>query len=278
MSKNSFAVRFLYGTVPGRMLLKLIMKTHADRLAVRFLCSPLSRPLVGWYVKRNNVPLSMRQKGTFGSFREFFVRERESVSIDLEPNHLISPCDGWLSAFPIWEDSYFVIKDSCYQLTDLLRDEELARKFHGGDCLIFRLCPSDYHHYCYIDDGCQGDNHYIPGLLHSVQPIACEQFPVYTLNRRCWTLMTTEHFGPVVQTEVGALVVGGIFNYWEDTRIFKGMEKGRFELAGSTIVLLFQKGRVSLHSHIMNELAGGGEYRVTQGMWIGIGHAGREAG
>lgn len=65
--------------------------------------------------------------------------------------------------------------------------------------------------------------------------------------------------------------------HWENTRIFKGMEKGRFELAGSTIVLLFQKGRVSLHSHIMNELAGSGEYRVTQGMWIGIGHAGREA-
>lgn len=277
MSKNSFAVRVLYGTVPGRILLKLIMKTHADRLAVWFLRSPLSRPLVGWYVKRNNVSLSMRQKGTFGSFQEFFARERESISIDLEPDHLISPCDGWLSTFPIWEDSYFVIKDSCYHLTDLLQDDALAQEFRGGDCLIFRLCPSDYHHYCYIDDGCQGDNHYIPGLLHSVQPIACEQFPVYTLNRRCWTLMTTEHFGPVVQTEVGALVVGGIFNHWENARIFKGMEKGRFELAGSTIVLLFQKGRVSLHSHIMNELSGGGEYRVTQGMWIGIGHAGREA-
>lgn len=277
MNGSSLAVRFLYGTVPGRVLLKLIMTSHADRLAVWFLCSPLSRPLVGWYAGRHDIPLSQRQKAAFRSFRDFFIREREAVCIDPEPDHLISPCDGWLSACPIREDSCFAIKDSCYRLADLLQDEALAREFHGGDCLIFRLCPSDYHHYCYIDDGYQEDNHYIPGLLHSVQPVACERYPVYTLNRRCWTFLTTEHFGPVVQTEVGALVVGGIVNHRENTRIFKGMEKGRFELAGSTIVLLFQKGRIHLHPHIMNELTDGGEYRVTQGMWIGMGRAGRGA-
>lgn len=271
MNRNSLAVRFLYGTVPGRAILKLILNTHADRLAVWFLCSPLSRPLVGWYAKRNSIHLSSRQKSSFRSFRAFFVRERESVSVDLEPDHLISPCDGWLSACPIWEDSTFVIKDSCYRLTDLLQDEELARSFHGGDCLIFRLCPSDYHHYCYIDDGYQGENHSIPGALHSVQPLACERFPVYTRNRRCWTLMVTDHFGPVAQVEVGALIVGGIVNQWENTQVFKGLEKGRFELAGSTVVLLFQRGRVHLRPHIGDIVTQGAEYRVTQGMWIGTG-------
>ena len=62
MNRNSLAVRFLYGTVPGRAILKLILNTHADRLAVWFLCSPLSRPLVGWYAKRNSIHLSSRQK------------------------------------------------------------------------------------------------------------------------------------------------------------------------------------------------------------------------
>lgn len=275
MSADSAAVRFLYGTVPGRAALKLLMKTHADRLAVWFLCSPLSRPMVGWYAKRSGIPLSPQQRGSFRSFRDFFVRKRESAGVDPEPDHLISPCDGWLSACPIREDSSFAIKNSNYRLADLLQDEALARDFHGGDCLIFRLCPSDYHHYCYIDDGYQGENHYISGELHSVQPIACEKYPVYTLNRRCWTLMATEHFGPVVQTEVGALVVGGIINSRENTRVRKGMEKGRFELAGSTIALLFQKGRIRLLPQITDDLAGGGEYRVTQGMWIGTGHAGK---
>lgn len=269
MNKNSLAVRLLYGTTPGRGILKLILHTHADQLAVWFLCSPLSRPLAGWYAKRNGVPLNQRQKKEFRSFRDFFARSRDAVTIDLEPAHLISPCDGWLSVCPIWEDSSFVIKDSCYHLADLLQDEELAQSYYGGECLIFRLCPSDYHHYCYIDDGYQGENHYISGALHSVQPLACERYPVYSLNRRCWTLMATENFGPVVQTEVGALIVGGIFNHWEETRVFKGMEKGRFELAGSTIVLLFQKNRIYLLPHIRDALNRNEEYRVTQGMWIG---------
>jgi len=37
MNKDSAAVRFLYGTILGRKILELIMRTRADRLAVRFL-------------------------------------------------------------------------------------------------------------------------------------------------------------------------------------------------------------------------------------------------
>ena len=269
MRNSSSAVRFLYGTALGRGILKLILRTHADRLAVRFLCSAASRPIIGWYAKRNGIPLEKAQRKSFRTFREFFIRSRGPAEFDPEPDHLISPCDGWLSAQAIREDSSFAIKGSCYRLTDLLQDEELAQSFHGGDCLIFRLCASDYHHYCYIDDGYQGENHRIAGVLHSVQPIACETYPVFTLNRRSWTLIATEHFGPVVQTEIGALVVGGIFNEHENTRVFKGAEKGRFELAGSTIVLLFQKEQVELLPDISGALAQGEEVRVTQGMWIG---------
>ena len=42
MSGNSGAVRFLYGSVVGRVLLSLILRSHADRLAVAFLSSPSS--------------------------------------------------------------------------------------------------------------------------------------------------------------------------------------------------------------------------------------------
>lgn len=269
MSENSPAVRFLYGTAPGRGMLKLVQRTRADRLAVRFLCSRWSRPLAGWYAKRHCIPVSPERMDSFRSFREFFIRTREDVQIDLSPSHLISPCDGWLSAYPIQNDSCFSIKRSHYRLRDLLQNENLACRYHGGLCLIFRLCASDYHRYCYIDNGCQGENCYIPGILHSVQPIACEKYPVYILNRRCWTLLATENFGPVVQTEIGALIVGGIVNLRENARVSRGMEMGRFELAGSTIVLLFQKDRVKLLPAITECLAQNREYRVTQGMWIG---------
>ena len=148
-------------------------------------------------------------------------------------------------------------------------DRALANNYKGGTCLVFRLCASDYHHYCYIDDGYQGRNHYIQGVLHSVQPIACATYPVFTLNRRCWCLMATEHFGPVVQTEIGALIVGWIANTRENTRFLRGMEKGHFELAGSTIVLLFEPGRIRLLPELEAHTAADREVRVEQGIWIG---------
>jgi phosphatidylserine decarboxylase len=262
-------VRFLYRTPVGRAILKGILTFHGDRLAVWFLRSKLSRPMVGWYIRRHRVPMEDFSGQNFPSFQAFFARKKASISVDMEPTHLISPCDGWLSAFPIRADSSFSIKGSRYRLEDLLQDPELGKRFHGGDCLIFRLCPSDYHHYCYIDDGEQGRHHSIEGQLHSVRPIACETYPVYTLNRRTWSLLTTDHFGPVVQTEVGALLVGGIRNEQDGGPVFRGMEKGRFELAGSTIVLLFQKDRIRLLPHIWAALTNGREVRVVQGMQIG---------
>ena len=81
--------------------------------------------------------------------------------------------------------------------------------------------------------------------------------------------MTTEHFGPIIQTEVGALIIGGIVNEKENVRFAKGEEKGHFELSGSTIVLLFRKKKLCLLPHIANQLIDGKELRVEQGMCIG---------
>ena len=143
----------------------------------------------------------------------------------------------------------------------------MAKNCRGGVCLVFRLCASDYHHYCYIDDGRQGPNHFIEGRLHSVQPIACERFPIFTLNRRSWCLLDTEHFGPVVQTEIGALVVGGIVNRPEGPMV-RGQEKGHFDLCGSTIVLLMEPGRIELRPELAALMDTEQETRVEQGRWV----------
>lgn len=246
------------------------MKLRLDRVAARFLWSPLSRPLIGWYIKRNGIVVTKAEKDSYRSFRDLFVRTRATESIDITPEHLISPCDGWLSAYKISEYSQFSIKNSYYRIRDFLQDESLEQNYQNGICLVFRLSASDYHHYCYIDDGFQGKNHHIPGVLHSVQPIAAEKYPIYVLNKRCWCLLTTEHFGPVVQCEIGALVIGGIFNERENARFCKGTEKGHFELSGSTIVLLFEPGQIQLNHTILEQLAMHEEVRVSQGQWIGI--------
>ncbi len=270
MMDSNWIVRFFYRTKMGRLLLQLIQKSGADRLIVRFLCSTFSRPMIGWYIKKHHIKIQEYETDHFRSFQDFFARHRKEIELDLEPTHLISPCDGWLSAYPISRESSFLIKDSYYRLGDLLQDENLCRQYEGGKCLIFRLSAADYHHYCYIDNCFQGEHHEIPGILHSVQPIACETVPVYTLNRRSWSLLITENMGPVVQIEVGALIVGGIYHEMEKVCVCRGMEMGHFELAGSTIILLFRKGQISLLPYIHKTLFSGREFRVKQGQKIGM--------
>lgn len=265
--ENDGSVRFLYGTASGRGLLKIVQKLRFDRLAVWYLRSRLSKPYIRRFAKKNGVPLSKEELQTFPTYRDFFLRGRTQLPLDGEPSHLISPSDGWLSAFSIAKDSAFAIKGSRYRVRDLLGDEALARNYEGGLCLVFRLCASDYHHYCYIDDGVQGPNHFIEGQLHSVQPIVLEHYPVFTLNRRSWCLLDTAHFGPVVQTEIGALVVGGIVNAPAGP-MRRGEEKGHFDLSGSTIVLLLEKGRVELLPEPAADLDSGREMRVLQGQWV----------
>lgn len=263
---NSRAVQFLYGTLPGRLCLQALLAARADRLWAAFLHTRLSRFCIAPYARRHGIACRPEQ---FASFAAFFSREVPQLPFDPAPERLISPCDGWLSVYPLQPGSCFSIKNSAYRLCDILQDDALAGRFAGGLCLIFRLCPSDYHRYCYIDDGTQGENHFIEGALHSVQPLACGQFPVYAQNRRSWTLLHTRHFGPVLQAEIGALAVGGIVNPHRNCTFYKGQEKGHFTLCGSTIVLFTQPGAVHLLPRILAE-AERSEVRVRYGQWIGL--------
>ena len=158
MSMNDMSIRFLYRTVPGRGILKLIVNSRADRLIARFLRSRWSRPIIPWYVQRHNVKMDRGQLREYETFRVFFARERGMSRIDMIPEHLISPCDGWLRAYPIETGGSFTIKDTRYRLEDLLDDPMLAKHYEGGTCLVFRLCASDYHHYCY-------SNHFLHGYF-----------------------------------------------------------------------------------------------------------------
>jgi phosphatidylserine decarboxylase len=265
---EDWIIQFLYGTAGGRLFIKILLKAGLPKVMAAYLCSSLSKPLIPRYIKKHSVPMCDFPEQKYRSFAEFFSRRKQFNITDPKPSHFTSPCDGWLSVYPIQPDSGFAIKNSRYRLCDLIEDTELSEKYSDGLCLIFRLTAADYHHYAFIDDGYINKTYFIDGTLHSVQPIACSAFPVYRLNRRCWTLLNTDNFGPVVQIEVGALAVGGIVNEYEETSFWKGDTMGHFELCGSTIVLLIQKEQIKLLPEIETVLEAGHEFRVTQGMWI----------
>lgn len=262
---------FLYGTAPGRLLLRPLTARWLSRLAGRFMDSGLSRPLIAPFIRKNGIDMGDYLSEEYPSFNAFFTRSLRPGArpLDREPTHLMAPCDGRLSVYAIDESSVFTIKGSRYDVAALLGGEDGAKQFHGGTALVFRLCVDDYHRYHYPDDGTKGDNHFIPGVLHTVRPIALAHTDVFIQNCREYTILNTAHFGPVAQIEVGALLVGRISNNQEAGSFRRGEEKGKFLYGGSTVVLLLPPGAAEIEGRFWQATARGEEIRVRLGQCVG---------
>ena len=270
---RSPSLRFLYGTALGRAALRVLIKPFVSKLAGGFMDSGLSRPLISGFVRRNGIDLSICEERRYRSFNDFFTRRlKPSARVaDMEKSHLISPCDGKLTVYTVTEDGTFEIKGTRYTLLSLLRDEALARKYLGGTLLVFRLTVGDYHRYCYMDGGAKSGNIHIDGVFHTVNPIACDRYPIYKENTREYCVIDTDSFGEVTMMEVGALLVGRILNHHGAQRVERGQEKGMFLFGGSTIVAAIEKDRVTIDGDIVRNTREGFETVVKLGEKIGIG-------
>lgn len=241
-------LKYLYGTRSGRLLLKPLTSPAVSRLAGHLLDLPISRLLIPDFVKANRIPMEEFQKTEYRSFNEFFCRKiRPGLRpVDPSPSHLIAPCDGLLRIYPVTQNLVLPVKQSHFTISSLLRSRSLAQKFEGGYCMVFRLCVNHYHRYCYPDNAIAGREIRIPGIYHTVRPVALESLPVFLENTREYCLLKTEHFGTLVQMEVGAMLVGRICNEHGAGPVKRGEEKGYFQYGGSTVILLVPKDRVTI--------------------------------
>ena len=224
MKKESSGIlRFLYNTVPGRMVLKIITSPTISKIGGAYMDCRVSK---------------IHIKG--------------------------------LSAYHISENSDFYIKKSYYSVADLIKNSKKAPDFNGGVCLVFRLCVDDYHRYGYVDDGKIVENNYVPGVLHTVRPIALNRYPVFVQNSREYSVIETKNFGTIAQIEVGALMIGKIKNHQKSGLVKKGREKGMFLYGGSTIVVLLEKDKVDIDEKYFRNTANDIETKVKFGSTIGI--------
>ena len=275
--KDSLMLRFLYGTVLGRMMLKLFVQPRLSKTAGCFLSSRLSAGLIPYYMKKWEINMKDIEipEGGFLSFNDFFTRRKKVKFDNAKKDWLKSPCDGLMSFVKIRRNIVFDIKNTKFSLEDLLGDRKLAGKFRNGSALIFRLMPADYHRYYYGTCGRVLCHRKIQGKLHCVRPVALRTVPVFAQNTREYEVIETKEFGTIVQMEVGALLVGKIHNYeWlrERDAVEAGMEKGYFEFGGSTIILLFQKNAVCLYEKLYGRSNDNGEIRVSAGEVIARGN------
>ncbi len=271
-NKQERTLKFLYKTVSGRMVLKLLTRPVVSKVTGRVLSSRISAFAAKSAIKKRKIETEMLEKSKFRSYNDFFTRKlREGGRVvDMQPCSLVSPCDSKLSVYDIGKDSQFVIKGTPYTVSDLLGGDEIYKSFLGGTCLVFRLAVDDYHRYCYFDNGKKGDNTYLKGILHTVHPIVVGEYNIYKRNCREYTVLETENFGKAVQVEVGALMVGKIKNFHGAHAFKRGEEKGMFEFGGSTIVLLLQEGVATIDSDILQNSANGVETIVKYGEKIGV--------
>ena len=202
----------------------------------------------------------------YGSFNEFFTRSLRDGArpIAAADGTIVSPVDGAVSECgPIDADRLLQAKGRDYTLDELLAGQPWARDFDGGSFATIYLAPFNYHRIHMAVRGTLLDTVYVPGRLFSVNAVTAQLVPrLFARNERVLTRFDTE-FGKCALVMVGALNVGSMATVWAGditpaarrrvTRIpgptltlDKGAELGRFNM-GSTVVLLFQAGRVRWH-------------------------------
>lgn len=224
------------------------------------------------FLKNSHIDMDEYEQRKFRSFNDFFTRRirKGKRPIDMEPSHLIAPCDSKLSVFPITTAARFCIKNTEYTMESLLKDKSLAKRYEGGIFLLFRLTVGDYHRYSYADSGKKGENIHIDGIYHTVDPIANDHYPIYKENTREYTILESDCFGSMLMMEVGATMVGRIVNYHGAGSVQRGQEKGRFEFGGSTLVICLEKGKAIIDADIVHNTENGIETVVKLGQKIGI--------
>ncbi len=271
--RESLILRFLYRTVPGRMVLKLLVHPRVSEAAGYYLSSRASKWIVPYYIRKHKIDMSDIDipAGGFSSFNDFFIRKRNTECFDVTYGHLISPCDGLMSCIRIKGKIVLDIKNTMYTLYDLLEDNELAGQFRDGTALVFRLTPADYHRYCYAANGKVLQHKKIKGRLHCVRPIALRTVPVFAQNSREYQVLETESFGTVIQMEIGALLVGKIKNDRLSSKysyVSRGEEKGYFEFGGSTIIMLFKKNKICMNENLYKRQNSDEEIPVHMGEFV----------
>ena len=195
---------------------------------------------------------------SFASFNEFFYRKLKPAArpIEPDPSRIVFPADGRHLGFQRASsiDSVFV-KGQKFDLTALLGDAALAKRFADGALVLSRLCPVDYHRYHFPCAGIPSATHTIQGPLFSVSPIALrEKLSYLWTNKRSITQLETPDLGTVLLLEIGATCVGEIHQTFEPgTAVEKGAEKGYFAFGGSSTITIFEPGAVKLDADLLEQ-------------------------
>ncbi len=258
--------------------LRLLPKNALSRLAGAFADwrgpAWVLRPVMRAFAARYRIDLSASPDlSTYRTFGEFFARPLRPGLRPIAPGDraVVSPVDGVVSETGAATAGRLVQAKGIDYTTDaLLGDPAVAERFEGGAYLTIYLSPRDYHRIHFPLSGRVTGYRYLPGQLWPVNPASVRNVRgLFGVNERLVTLLDSP-CGRCAVVAVGATVVGRVRAHYDPAApltncagatavamdypaplpVEKGQELGAFEL-GSTVILLFEPGRVLLEPRLV---------------------------
>jgi phosphatidylserine decarboxylase len=264
---------WLYHNPVGEATLWTLVKRKAvSSFYGRMMDKPASIKKIKPFVEEYHINMNEAVKEDFSSFNDFFTRKLKPGArpVDTSAGVVVSPADGKLLACQDISNSSFIIKGNQFNVYSFLQDSALAQNYKDGSLLVIRLAPPDYHRFHYPVSGSLSPVTKIDGYYYSVNPIALRQMiRIFCENKRQYQVISNPRFGDVIMAEVGATMVGGIVQTFEGNRTEKGDEAGYFRFGGSTVVLLFEKGRIRIDPDLLQNSFEGLETEVEMGEEVG---------
>ncbi|OAA50721.1 Phosphatidylserine decarboxylase [Cordyceps fumosorosea ARSEF 2679] len=214
----------------------------------------------------------------FQNFNEFFYRALKPgarpCSAPNNPAIIVSPADCRSVVFNhLTQATKIWVKGREFSMKRLLGDaypDDVAR-FENGALGIFRLAPQDYHRFHIPVDGVMGEPKTIAGEYYTVNPMAIRSaLDVYGENVRVVVPIDSEVHGRVMVICVGAMMVGStVITRTAGERVQRAEELGYFKFGGSTILLLFEPGKMRFDSDLTENASGALETLIRVGMSVG---------
>lgn len=212
---------------------------------------------------------------------ELFIRKLKPGMRPVAETEIVSPVDGVLSQTAVFEGEPTLIqaKGKTYTLKDLLRDDEMAKRFEGGAFATIYLAPFNYHRIHSPVKGTLVDASYCPGTLWPVNVGSVGRVEgLFCINERLTSRIRLDDGSEILVVKVGATNVGRIGVAYSDELLTnagkldrskkrydwtpnepvhfeKGGELGRFEM-GSTVILVVDKNIRERHPDLFKKCLG----------------------
>jgi phosphatidylserine decarboxylase len=207
----------------------------------------------------------------FKSFNDFFTRDLRPgtriIDDATENSVLVSPADGIINmiANELELNTEIPTKGRMtMSLKSLLDNSKYAERFIGGSALAVFLMPDNYHHYHSPTTGDiveskekVGDRLFgVPDLLDIINngnPGYNKDYSVFENFRHGYFIIKTKDYGFIAMVPIGLQTVGSVVfeaeykkvNSENPKKIYKGEKLGHFAYGGSTVLLIFEKGKLN---------------------------------